>query len=49
MREALAAAKLPDDVGRRVFGVGEHHRLDLAISAPDVVMAAIAGATDRIR
>lgn len=49
LREVLAAAKLAEDVGLDVFGVGEHHRLDLAISAPDVVMAAIAGATSRIR
>ncbi len=49
MREVLAAAKLADEAGLHVFGVGEHHRLDLAISAPDVVMAAIAGATERIR
>jgi alkanesulfonate monooxygenase SsuD/methylene tetrahydromethanopterin reductase-like flavin-dependent oxidoreductase (luciferase family) len=32
-----------------VFGVGEHHRLDLPISSPAVVMAAIAGGTKRIR
>jgi probable LLM family oxidoreductase len=49
MREVLAAAKLADEVGLDVFGVGEHHRLDLAISSPPVVMAAIAGATKRIR
>jgi alkanesulfonate monooxygenase SsuD/methylene tetrahydromethanopterin reductase-like flavin-dependent oxidoreductase (luciferase family) len=49
MREVLAAAKLADEVDLHVFGVGEHHRLDLAISAPDVVMAAIASATKRIR
>ena len=47
MREVLAAAKLADEAGLHVFGVGEHHRLDLAISAPDVVMAAIAGATEQ--
>jgi len=49
MREVLAAAKLAEEAGLDVFGVGEHHRLDLAISAPAVVMAAIAGATERIR
>jgi probable LLM family oxidoreductase len=49
LKEVLAAAKLADEVGLDVFGVGEHHRLDLAISAPAVVMAAIAGATMRIR
>ena len=48
-REILAAAKLAEDVGLDVFGVGEHHRLDLPISSPPVVMAAIAGATKRIR
>ena len=30
------------------FGVGEHHRRDFAISAPEVVLAAIAGRTERI-
>jgi alkanesulfonate monooxygenase SsuD/methylene tetrahydromethanopterin reductase-like flavin-dependent oxidoreductase (luciferase family) len=49
VRQVLAAAKLAEDVGLDVFGLGEHHRLDLAISAPAVVMAAIAGATHRIR
>jgi probable LLM family oxidoreductase len=49
MEEVLAAAKLAEEVGLDIFGVGEHHRLDLAISAPAVVMAAIAGATKRIR
>ena len=31
------------------FGVGEHHRKDFAVSAPEVVLAAIASRTDRIR
>ena len=30
------------------FGVGEHHRPDFAISAPEVVLAAIAARTQRI-
>ena len=47
--EILAAAKLADETGLHVFGVGEHHRLDLPISSPAVVMAAIAGGTRRIR
>jgi probable LLM family oxidoreductase len=47
--EILAAAKLADDVGLDVFGVGEHHRLDIAISSPAPVMAAIAAGTKRIR
>ena len=44
-REILAAAKLADEAGLAVFGVGEHHRLDIAISSPAVVLAAIAAAT----
>ncbi len=32
----------------RCFGVGEHHRPDFAISAPEVVLAAIAARTSRI-
>ncbi len=47
--EVLTAAKLADEAGLDVFGVGEHHRLDLAISSPAVMMAAIAAATKRIR
>lgn len=47
--EVLAAAKLADEAGLDVFGIGEHHRLDLPISSPAPVMAAIAAATKRIR
>ncbi len=36
-------------MGIHFFGVGEHHRADFAVSAPDVVLAAIAGRTSRIR
>ncbi len=47
--EILAAAKIADDAGFDVFGVGEHHRLDIAISSPAVLMAAIASITKSIR
>ncbi len=47
--EILAAAKLADAAGLDVFGVGEHHRLDISISSPAAVMAAIASGTTRIR
>ena len=47
--EILAAAKLADEAGLDVFAVGEHHRLDIPISSPATVMAAIAGGTKRIR
>jgi alkanesulfonate monooxygenase SsuD/methylene tetrahydromethanopterin reductase-like flavin-dependent oxidoreductase (luciferase family) len=47
--EIVAAAKLADEAGLDVFGIGEHHRLDVAIASPAVVMAAIASVTKRIR
>lgn len=49
LRETVKLAKLADEVGLDVFAVGEHHRLDMAISSPPVVLAAIAEATTRIR
>ncbi len=42
-------ARLADEVGLDLFAAGEHHRLDMAISSPAVVLAAIAAATQRIR
>lgn len=49
IREVVAEGELADALGLDFFGVGEHHRPDFAISAPDVVLAAIAGRTSRIR
>jgi probable LLM family oxidoreductase len=47
--EVLAMAKLAEEVGLDVFGVGEHHRLSIPISSPAVVLAAVGAATRRIR
>jgi alkanesulfonate monooxygenase SsuD/methylene tetrahydromethanopterin reductase-like flavin-dependent oxidoreductase (luciferase family) len=47
--EIIKAATLADQVGLDVFGIGEHHRLDFAVSAPAVVLAAIAQNTKHIR
>ena len=49
IRNVVAEAVLADRLGLDFIGVGEHHRDDYAISAPDVVLAAIAGQTQRIR
>jgi probable LLM family oxidoreductase len=49
LRDVVAEAELADRLGVDFFGVGEHHRADFAISAPEVVLAAIAGRTERIR
>lgn len=47
--EVFAMAKLAEDVGLDVFGVGEHHRPKLPISSPAVLLAGIGAATQRIR
>lgn len=49
LRNVVAEAELADRLGLDSFGVGEHHRVDFAVSAPEVVLAAIAGRTERIR
>ena len=49
MRDLMEEAALADEVGLEVFGVGEHHRPDFAVSAPAVVLAAAAVRTSRIR
>ena len=48
LRDVVAEAVLAEQAGVDCFGVGEHHRADFAISAPEVVLAAIAGRTERI-
>jgi probable LLM family oxidoreductase len=49
IRNVVAEAILADQIGLDVFGIGEHHREDFAVSVPDVVLAAIAGQTSRLR
>ncbi|WP_138419375.1 LLM class flavin-dependent oxidoreductase [Aquibacillus sediminis] len=49
VKEIIQAAKLADEAGLDIFGVGEHHRLDYAASSPAVILAAIAQATKQIR
>ena len=48
IRDVIEEAALADALGIEAFGVGEHHRPDFAISAPEVVLGAIAGRTKRI-
>ena len=48
LRDVVAEAVLAEQVGINAFGVGEHHRADFAISAPEVVLAAIAAKTSRL-
>ena len=49
IRHVVAQGVLAEEVGLDFIGVGEHHRDDFSVSAPDVVLAAIAGRTSRIR
>ncbi|MGF2948061.1 LLM class flavin-dependent oxidoreductase [Microbacterium alcoholitolerans] len=49
IRNVVAQAELADRVGVDFFGVGEHHRPEFAVSAPEMVLAAIASRTESIR
>src|SRR3954453_10076397 len=49
LAQLMEEIELADEVGLDVFGVGEHHRDDYAVSAPTVVLAAGAARTERIR
>lgn len=48
IRNVIEQAKLADELGLANFNVGEHHRDDFAISAPDTVLAGIATVTKNI-
>ena len=48
LRDVVTEAVLAEQVGVDAFGVGEHHRPDFAISAPEVMLAAIAARTERM-
>lgn len=49
LRNVVEEAVLADQLGLHFFGVGEHHRDDFAVSAPEVMLAAIASRTKQIR
>ena len=49
IRDVVEEAALADELGLDFFGVGEHHRPDFAVSAPEVLLAAIAARTRHIK
>jgi len=49
IRDVVEQAKLADELELSGFNVGEHHRDDYAVSAPDTVLAGIATVTKNIR
>jgi probable LLM family oxidoreductase len=48
LREVVEEAVVAEQAGLDCFGVGEHHRRDFAIAAPEVMLAAIAARTSRM-
>jgi probable LLM family oxidoreductase len=48
IRNVVAEAVLADEVGLNNFNIGEHHRDDFAVSAPDTILAGIATRTKNI-
>lgn len=49
VQETIEQARVADQVGLDVFGVGEHHRSDFVGSAPSILLAAAAQATEQIK
>jgi probable LLM family oxidoreductase len=49
IRQVIDEAVLADELGVDVIALGEHHRPEYSISAPEVVLAGIAGRTERIK
>lgn len=49
LQEMIEEIKLMDEVGLDFFGIGEHHRPEYAVSAPEIILAAAATVTKNIR
>lgn len=49
IQEIIEEVRLMDEVGLDFFGVGEHHRPDYAVSAPEIILAAAATITKKIK
>lgn len=49
IRNTVEQGVLADSLGVDVFGIGEHHRDDFAVSSPEMLLAAIAARTERVK
>lgn len=49
IKNLLEEIKLSDELGIDVYGVGEHHRPDYAVSSPTTILAAAAAVTQNIK
>ncbi|MCX2429207.1 Atu2307/SP_0267 family LLM class monooxygenase [Pedobacter sp. GR22-10] len=49
LQEIIEEIKLMDQVGLDFYGIGEHHRPDYAVSSPEIILAAAATVTKKIK
>ena len=49
LQDLLEEIKLADQLGIDMFGIGEHHRPDYAVSSPTTVLGAAATVTKKIK
>jgi alkanesulfonate monooxygenase SsuD/methylene tetrahydromethanopterin reductase-like flavin-dependent oxidoreductase (luciferase family) len=49
LKELMEEIKLMDEVGLDFYGIGEHHRPDYAVSVPEIILAAAATITKKIK
>ncbi|MBV9961827.1 MAG: LLM class flavin-dependent oxidoreductase [Parafilimonas sp.] len=49
VQDLLQYAQLGDEIGLDVFALGEHHRADYVVSAPEIILAAAASITKKIK
>ena len=49
LQEIIEEIKLMDELGLDFYGIGEHHRPDYAVSTPEIVLAAAATVTKKIK
>jgi len=49
LKDLMEEIKLADDLGLDIFGIGEHHRPDYAVSSPAIILAAAAMVTKNIK
>ena len=49
LQELIEEIKLMDETEIDFYGIGEHHRADYAVSAPEIILAAAASVTKRIK
>lgn len=49
LKELIEEIKLMDEIGLDFFGIGEHHRMEYAVSTPEIILAAAATVTKNIK